>query len=294
LAAPGQLWRETHCVRLGIASQADLELRVQKVHKEVKVFWQTAAGREFDEEHLRPTARDPYLQEAIEQIVGRYLPKNKGGKQLLDIGSGDGKSTFRFSRSFERVVGVDYVEQFVARASAAAQKEELGHVAFQVCDATDLSSVRNQYGNFDVAVSIRCLINLATWENQKKGIREAALSIKPGGLYILSEGWKEGMDGLNKARTVAGLQPINVVPYNLLIDRAAFEYEILRDFTIEAYESLGLYIYFSRVVQPLLVAPDNPRHDHRLNWVAMQLAIQANRSCFDDCDYAGVLVLRRR
>jgi hypothetical protein len=143
-------------------------------------------------------------------------------------------------------------------------------------------------------ISIRCLINLATWENQKKGIREAASSIKPGGLYILSEGWKEGVDGLNKARAVAGLQPMSVVPYNLLIERAAFEDEISRYFTIEAYESLGLYMYFSRVAQPILVAPDHPRHDHRLNWVAMQLAIKANRPSFDDCDYAGVSVLRRK
>ena len=154
---------------------------MQKTYDEVKAFWQTAADHEFDEECLRPTARDPYLQQAIEEIICRYLPKERAGKQLLDIGSGDGKSTFCFSRYFEHVVGVDYVEQFVGRATAIAQREELRHVEFQVGDATDLSSVREQYGKFDVVISIRCLINLPTWENQKKGIKEAASSIKPGG-----------------------------------------------------------------------------------------------------------------
>jgi ubiquinone/menaquinone biosynthesis C-methylase UbiE len=267
---------------------------MQKTYDEVKAFWQTAASHELDEERLRPTARDPYLQETIEEIICRYLPRERARKQLLDVGCGDGKSTFRFSRYFEHVVGVDYVEQFVGRANAVAQREELRHVEFQVGDATDLSSVREQYGKFDVVISIRCLINLATWENQKKGINEAASSIKQGGLYILSEGWQEGVDGLNTARTLSGLQPVSVVPYNLLMERAAFEDQISEYFTIEAYESLGLYTYFSRVAQPILVAPDQPRHDHLLNWVAMQLAIKANRPGFDDCDYAGVSVLRRK
>lgn len=259
-----------------------------------KGILEAAAEHELDGDRLRPTARDPYLQQAIEEIVCRYLPKESAGKKLLDIGCGDGKSTSRYAGFFERAVGVDYVDQFIARDNADAQRQELRHLRFEVCDATDLSSVRERYGKFDVAISIRCLINLATWENQKKGIKEAASSIKPGGLYILGEGWKEGVDGLNKVRIAVGLQPMTVVPYNLFIERAAFEDEISQYFTVEAYESLGLYMYISRVAQPMLVAPDRPRHDHRLNWVAMQLATKANRRAFDDCDYAGVFILRRK
>jgi 2-polyprenyl-3-methyl-5-hydroxy-6-metoxy-1,4-benzoquinol methylase len=267
---------------------------MQKGFEEVKAFWQIAANQELDKDGLRPTARDPYLQEAIEEIICRHLPKERAGKKLLDVGCGDGKSTLIFSRHFEHVVGVDYVEEYVSRATAAAQREGLKDLEFRVGDATDLSPVREQYGKFDVVISIRCLINLTSWESQKRGIKEVASSIKSGGLYALSEGWKEGVAGLNKARTLSGLQPMSVVPYNLLIERAAFEEEISQYFTIEAYESLGLYMYFSRVAQPILVAPDHPRHDHRLNWVAMQLAIKANRHGFDDCDYAGVSVLRRK
>jgi SAM-dependent methyltransferase len=267
---------------------------MQKSFDEVKAFWQTAAAHELDEDRLRPTARDPYLQQALEEIIRRYLPKKGVGKQLLDIGCGDGTSTLRFAPHFERAVGLDYVEEFVARARDAALHEQVSHADFHVGDATNLSALRERYGLFDIAISIRCLINLATWENQKKGIEEAARSVRPGGLYILSEGWQEGMDGLNDARQAVGLRPMALAPYNLLIRRTAFDAVVSQHFIQEAYESLGLYMYFSRVAQPLLVAPEPPRHDHALNRAAMEIVTKANRPGFDDCDYAGVIVLRRK
>lgn len=267
---------------------------MKKSFDEVKAFWQAAAAHELDRDQLRPTARDPYLQQAIERIVYRYLPRTPGGTQLLDIGCGDGTSTFRFAPFFERVVAIDYAEGFIARAIGAAEQEAVQNIRFHIGDATDLSPWRNEYGKFDVAISIRCLINLATWENQLKGIEEVATSLKPGGLYILSEGWQEGMDGLNAARKSVGLEPMTVAPYNLLLKRAAFEGAASQYFTPAAYESLGLYLYLSRVAQPLLVAPQAPQHDHPLNRVAMEIATRANRPNFDDCDYAGIIVLRRR
>jgi hypothetical protein len=42
-----------------------------------------------------------------------------------------------------------------------------------------------------------------------------------------------------------------------------------------------------------VVAPEAPRHDHRINQVAAQLSRVLDRSEFRDCDYAGVYVLRR-
>jgi ubiquinone/menaquinone biosynthesis C-methylase UbiE len=267
---------------------------MQKSFEEVKAFWQAAAAHEFDQEQLRPTARDPYLQQAIESVVCRYLPEKPAGTQLLDIGCGDGTSTFKFAPFFERAVGIDYADGFIARATSLAQREQVPNLRFHVGDATDLSPWRDQYGKFDVAVSIRCLINLATWENQKQGIEEAARSLKPGGLYILSEGWQEGMEGLNQARQAAGLEPMAIAPYNVLIRRSTFDAVASQYFTTAAYESLGVYMYLSRVVQPLLVAPEAPRHTHPLNRVAMEIVTGANRPGFDDCDYAGIIVLRRK
>ena len=85
------------------------------------------------------------------------------------------------------------------------------------------------------------------------------------------------------------------MPYNLLISRSAFESEASKYFELVDYHSLGLYLFMSRVVQPLFRLPDPPDHLHDLNRIGLELQ-QALRisSLFEDCDYAGVYVFRRK
>ena len=47
----------------------------------------------------------------------------------------------------------------------------------------------------------------------------------------------------------------------------------------------GMYYFLTRVVQPLLVAPEKPSYDHKLNLVARELA-----RFFPDLDGMGHLV----
>jgi hypothetical protein len=129
---------------------------------------------------------------------------------------------------------------------------------------------------------------------QKIAIGQIARCIRPGGLYLTSEGWQDGYEGLNLAREREGLAPMKMVDYNLLISRTEFERTVAADFEIEDYLSLGFYLFLSRVVQPKLVAPDAPRHDHPLNRAAAQLHRTNVGQAFRDCDYAGVYVLRRK
>ncbi len=257
---------------------------------DVKAYWQSVSRIELDAQGQRPTARDPYLQLCVEAVMEGYLEKNQ---RLLDIGCGDGLSTCRFAPRVREAVGVDYIDGLVARARANGQKMGIPNVSFRVGDAMDLESVLEAHGLFDVVTSIRCLINLATLENQAKAIDEIARCLVPGGIYMLSEGWSEGMDGLNSLRLSMGLPAISVVDFNVLISRRYLEAEASRYFTIEAYHSVGFYLLMSRVVQPLLTAPEPPRYDHRLNQIAQELQGQfVDR--FTEFDCAGIYVLRRR
>ena len=65
-------------------------------------------------------------------------------------------------------------------------------------------------GLFDSVTSIRCLINLSTAENQYRALGEIAACVRPGGLCLVSEGWADGMAGLNLLRRRAELPPITV------------------------------------------------------------------------------------
>jgi hypothetical protein len=136
---------------------------------------------------------------------------------------------------------------------------------------------------------------LGNWENQSKAIGELAACLNPGGLLLISEGWDDGFEGLNLLRDRAVLPPINVVEYNVLLRRRDFEREARRYFDLVSYSGLGLYLFLSRIVQPLLVAPESPRHDHPLNQIATKLQeLGVADNSFSDCDYAGVYVLRRK
>lgn len=255
----------------------------------VREHWAAASTAPLDEQGLKPTARDPYLQQAVETAIMRRLPLCG---DLLDIGCGDGSSTRLFSTRAQRTLGVDFVDGFVARA-----KEEHGRPAldFMQADVLELGQTVGQHKTFDVAVSIRCLINLPDFERQALALGQIAGVLKSGGLYLTSEGWLEGFEGLNERRRHHGLPEMKVATYNQLICRKKFECHVARDFEIVGYESLGYYLFMSRVFQPLLVQPEAPTHTHRANHVAMQTQeLMYDSREFMDCDYAGVYVLRRK
>ena len=187
---------------------------------EIQGYWEAAAGAPVDSDGLRPVARDPYLQQAVEDAIVPLLPRDA---RVLDIGCGDGLSTLRFAPLVKSVLGVDYIEGFVAAARESARRAGVSNVSFMRGDVLDLAPARAAAGLVDVAVSIRCLINLNSWERQRQALDEIAACIRPGGLYLLSEGWSEGMDGLNQLRERAAMEPIRTVDYNLLMRRSDFE-----------------------------------------------------------------------
>lgn len=263
----------------------------RKNYDEIREFWTEAAAVDQDQDGLRPVARDPYLQQAVEEAMEAVVPE---GSKVLDIGCGDGHTTLRFSKRALSITGIDYIHQFVDKATAAATRLGVANARFFQADVLDLESLKDVIGTVDVAVSIRCLINLDSWSKQQQAIRQIAKMLRPGGLCLLSEGWSEGLAGLNKLRAARGLAPINPVAYNLLMERALFENEITQYFKIDSYLNLGFYTMMSRFVQPCVVHPKTPEHSHPINALAAALQRHCRESqLFREIDYAGVYVLRR-
>lgn len=261
------------------------KITVEDVHQ----HWESAASQSVDAQGLQPTARDPYLQQVVEAAVLRHLPP---GGSLLDLGCGTGHSSAVFARRCRKVVGVDYIEAFVQRATAAFGGDG---VEFVHGDVLNLADVVGRYWLFDAAVSIRCLINLPEFSLQASAIQQVASAIRSGGLYLVSEGWFERFEKLNERRELYGLKPMNVAEYNTLLPLAAFEREVEQYFEIVDYESLGYYLFQSRVFQPLLTFPQEPRHDHPVNRVTALIQERLFPvKDFLDCDYAGLYVLRRK
>ncbi len=152
--------------------------------------WLKAALQDRDEQNLRPTARDPYLQEVVETAMEKWLYPCSS---LLDIGCGDGLSTLRFAKGVRQAVGVDFVPRYVEKAKAHQAQAGVANADFLKGNVLDLSPIRQRFGTFDRVTTIRCLINLNSWDNQARGLREIAACVKPGGYYLTSEGWRGGL-----------------------------------------------------------------------------------------------------
>ena len=261
--------------------------------EDIKRFWAQAGHTEKDPQGLRPTARDPYLQTVVEDAVLKYLPK---GLDVLDVGCGDGVSTERFASVARNVVGIDYSDSLLSRATQNSQRKGINNIEYCSADVTSLDAAAfAKIKRFDAAISIRCLINLPSWEMQSLAFSKISSMLNPAAIFILSEGWQEGWEGLNLERQRCGLSPITIADYNRLIARKDFESLFRSEFDLVSYHSLGLYIFMSRVVQPFLVAPNQPRHDHELNRVGAELQMHlCLLGKLEHLDYAGLYVLRKK
>ena len=237
-----------------------------------------------------PTSSDLHMRDLELQAI---LPHLRPEDHVLDVGCGTGFSAFHFAARCQRVLAVDYAEALIEKARAA-QAHQGGPANLEFRLASLLGEEPLPPGPFDVVVSQRCLINLPHWEAQQQALQRIARILQPGGRLLLVEGVLEPLDRLNAIRTAVGLDPIKVVWYNRFFQQEQLEAELHRWFTITAVESLGLYLYLTRILHPLIVAPEAPRHASHINEAARRLAEATPGAPFAELGYNRLYVCTRR
>jgi len=200
--------------------------------------------------------------------IDEALRRIPSGQRILDVGCGNGYSTAIFAKQAERVVAIDYSEAMIARAKR--EYGDIKNITFEVRDI--LSPLPYPAKSFDVAVAQRCLINLATWEDQQKAIEHIERMIKPSGYFVMQEGTRQGRERLNQLREQLGLPLMPDVPFNSDLDESMLWPFLRRHFEIVQVRRYGLYDLIARVVHPLLVAPAQPDYEAKINDVARQVA----------------------
>ena len=115
--------------------------------------------------------------------VGCGAPLNyadlKGGETVVDLGSGAGIDAFLASRQVKdtgKVIGIDFTEDMLRKATSAARENGFTNVEFRKGDIEDRIPVDN--GTVDVAIS-NCVINLAT--DKVKAFKEIYRILKKDG-----------------------------------------------------------------------------------------------------------------
>jgi ubiquinone/menaquinone biosynthesis C-methylase UbiE len=241
-------------------TKSDSETLKQRYDEIAKTLDDTTTACDFQ-------LRDLEIELGLESI--------RDGDVILDVGCGLGVALRRYA-SERRVEahGIDYSGPMIdgARTRLAETNPQLG-IDFREASVVDLP-----YGNesFDVVTSHRCLMALLDWELQQKALVEIARVLKPGGTLVLMEGTIDGTARLNFYRRQFGLPEIDPGGRDRLFT-LKFDESALLAFVAEPYELVriqrfGMYYFLTRIVQPLLVAPDAPTYDHPLNAVAKQVA----------------------
>ena len=251
---------------------------------QVKKFWETRAQDQSltDAEATHNDVWQRWLE--IESIK----PFLRSTDRMVDVGCGSGYATRLLAPLVRETLGVDFSESMIGRARAASAGTP--GLRFEVANALDLDP--GGLGMFDVALSIRCLINLESWALQQRAIENIARLLTPGSRFIFVEGLADGRRGLNAMRTRMGLSEMPTVWHNVDFEESTLMPWLDRFFTLEARRHFGVYDFVSRVVHPMAVAPESPVYDSPINRTAAQLAVQLQD--FGAVSRVAFLVLTRR
>ena len=226
-----------------------------------------------DVEETYATSRDHNLRELeIAFIRERLSPGD-----ILDIGCGNGYTLLSLAKEIKgNFVGLDFSAEMIRGAGVLAEqmKDELKSKP-DFCQA-DVRHLPFDSNSFDYVISERCLQNLPSREDQWATLAEIHRVLRPGGSYLMVEGTEDGLDRLNELRARLSLDPIpSVSPDNvssLKFREAELESHLEPLFQIVHRQYWGTYYLISRILHPLLVAPDKPRFDSRINTVARKIA----------------------
>lgn len=207
-----------------------------------------AAIQQYWEQPNTVSIIDSNLHELEMDIVSRHLLPTD---VLADVGCGNGTATIRYAPQVRTAVGFERSDRLRQTAIDAAKAAAVPNLTFK---SADILSLRMPEPEFDVVVSQRMLINLASWEEQQQGIRNLHSILKVGGRAILVENTNDAFAAMNDVRVKLGLSPVpqhwhnRFFDYQQFMDFAQGGFQVLRTF------DFGLYYLLTRVYTQLFAS----------------------------------------
>lgn len=246
----------------------NLKRRLEKLKK---VYDIAAKG------NSRATAQDFLLRELEIETASKFM---KGKSRSLDVGCGIGYAPIEYVKRNSRIrsYAIDYSEEMIKRARINQKKlpnDSSDRLEFQTASVLNLPYDNNF---FDCVTASRCLMALLDWKRQKEGILEVKRVLKRKGIFVMMEGTVQGWKKLNDIRKQFGLDEIPL-DTNKGLDTLKFdEIKLIpflkKHFDILEIKHFGMYYFISRVIHPLLVSPNKPKFNAKINKIAFEIARQ--------------------
>jgi ubiquinone/menaquinone biosynthesis C-methylase UbiE len=234
-------------------------------HNEVRTFWNSRAGL-----GQWAGSRDVVAKQLEIEAIASYV---KDGMKVLEIGCGNGITAIELARRYTSdILAFDYAEEMVSAAKLLyASSSCKGNVVFQ---AGDVLNMPNFVKKFDLIYTERVLINLQSWESQRKAITDICALLSDGGVYVMCENSQDGLDKINTLRMHADLAKIEPPWHNRYFRDCEIEQVHIPGITLaEVNIYSSTYYFLSRVVNAWLAAKESiePDYDADINQLALQL-----------------------
>ncbi len=267
-----------------------VKLKDKKELDKILRHWEEAGEQISLSDRVTHTTRDPFLGQLEKNYILQYLQANQNA---LEVGCGDALHTLDYAKRVTSLRALDFAESLIKLAKQRARSSGIRNIEFVVGSVLEAGRIfRNN--EMDCVTSQRCLISLPSWQYQRDAIQQIHSLLKAGGLFLLTEGFQDELDNLNCLRQAVDLSTIEPVHYNYNLLHSEFDPFVSRYFTIEAVEDYGLYLFLSRVYHPLVLLPEQPKHDSRLNEVASLLSSLVTAPSLKEFSYNLFYALRKK
>lgn len=235
--------------------------------QQVKKYWEERAK---EDKEATSTTNDIHLR-LIEQRVLLERCKEIINCSILDVGCGDARTSAVVAASLpgSQLTGIDYADHMIDNAKGLHYG--LPNLELFVADCTSGMPDPNLNSRFDIAYSTRCLINILEDHHRINAFQFIHKSLKPGGIYLMIENFKEGHNAFNKAREEAGLSPIQIRPHNRFFDEEELEhvakglFRLVESLNISSTYYLSSRIVYSKICQENGTVPDYFDNHHKFS-----------------------------
>lgn len=197
----------------------------------------------------------------------------RDGLDVMEFGCGSGVTALELAHRFSiKLDAYDYSESMVIAArELAASKNATSAVKFAVGDITAPPFIEKKY---DIVFTERMVINLSGWEVQRTAIETLCKYLKPGGKLLLLENSVEGLEQINKLRSIVGLEIIAAPWHNIYLDDGKLKSLHVDGCVLtQIIPYSSTYYFLSRVVNAWLAKLDGhePLYDAPINQLALSL-----------------------